>query len=214
MSKVTLIHYDIGNLLSVERALRHLGADFIQARTPKDIEIADKLILPGVGAFASCTHEVKARGFEEAIRNAVGKGRFFLGICVGMQMLFESSSEFGTHDGFGFIKGHIRAIPKNDVQGREHRIPHIGWNALHPPTDHRQGWDCPLLKGIAPGSEVYYVHSYAAYPESPQHRAADSFYGGQRIVGLVHKENVFGAQFHPEKSGPVGLKILDNYIRM
>jgi glutamine amidotransferase len=214
MKKITLINYDIGNLLSVKRALQYLDADVIEARTPQDILNADKLILPGVGAFATCVNEVKSRGFENPLREAVDKGKPLLGICVGMQMLFDKSEEFGKHDGLGFISGEIKAIPTTDMQGLTHKIPHIAWSALQPPIDNPQGWSCPLLKDIEPNSEVYYVHSYAAHTQDSSHRVADSFYGDHPIAALVQKNNIYGAQFHPEKSGPVGLKILENFIKL
>lgn len=214
MSKITIINYDIGNLLSVERALQFLGADYEHARQPEEIIRGGKFILPGVGAFASCMNELKKRDLIGAVQEIITKGLPLLGICVGMQMLFDSSEEFGHHEGLGNIPGNIQAIPKTDMNGITHRIPHIAWSALQSPRDHTQGWDCPLLTGIKPGAEVYYVHSYTAHPQKPAHRVADSEYGGQRISGIVHKDNVFGVQFHPEKSGPVGLKILENYIRI
>ncbi|MBG78871.1 MAG: imidazole glycerol phosphate synthase subunit HisH [Alphaproteobacteria bacterium] len=214
MSKVTLIHYDIGNLLSVERALHHLGADFTIAKTPEQIENADKLILPGVGAFSSCVNEVKNRGFEAPIKQAVDSGKYLLGICVGMQMLFETSEEFGTHQGLGFIEGHVKAIPAENTSGQPHKIPHIAWTSLQPPAQNPAAWDDPLLSGITPNAEVYFVHSFTAHPDHAQNRVADSYYGGNPIASIVKQDNVYGTQFHPEKSGAIGLKILENFLKL
>ena len=209
---VTLIDYGIGNLLSVERALRHVGADFRVARTADDIAAADKLVLPGVGAFTSCTGELHKRGLTAAVRESVAASKPMLGICVGMQMLFDASEEFGTHAGLGLISGNVRAIPPVDHDGHPHKIPHIGWTSLTlPPT--RNDWSGTLLDGIPDAAEVYYVHSFTAHPANESDRLADSTYGGQRLSAVVQRGNLGGVQFHPEKSGPVGLKILENFTK-
>lgn len=214
MSAITLIDYSIGNLLSVERALNSLGANYSIARSVEEIEAASKLILPGVGAFASCTGELEQRGFMEPIRHAVAEGKPLLGICVGMQMLFDASEEFGTHEGFGFIKGTVKTIPSVDVTEKPHKIPHIGWTPLLTPEDHKAGWDSPILKDIPPNAEVYFVHSFAANPQKSVNRVADSEYGGHKLSAIVNSRNIYGTQFHPEKSGPIGLKILNNFLNI
>ena len=211
MSKITLIDYSIGNLLSVERALAHLGADYSIARSVEEIDAASKLILPGVGAFASCTGELEKRGFMEPIRKAVTADKPILGICVGMQMLFERSEEFGVNEGFGFIKGTVKPIPFVSTVGQAHKIPHIGWTSLVVLED---GWDDPILDGVEQGAEVYFVHSFTAHPQESKNRVADAYYGGQRVSAIVKSGNTYGTQFHPEKSGPVGLKILDNFLKL
>lgn len=216
MSKVTLINYDIGNILSVERALHHIGADYNHAKTAEEIDAADKLILPGVGAFASCVNEIEKRGLTDAIKRAYEAGKPMLGICVGMQMLFEESEEFGTTKGLGFIEGSVKAIPNVNTSGAELKIPHIGWSALNNPAEAANDAfiSSPLLKDIPKGAEVYFVHSFTAYPKDEDSRLVDSQYGGHTISAMVNKGNLYGAQFHPEKSGPLGLKILENFIQL
>jgi glutamine amidotransferase len=137
-----------------------------------------------------------------------------LGICVGMQMLFDVSEEFGEHKGLGLLPGRIRRIPNIDASGQPQKIPHIGWNAVHPPREaNTDRWSNTLLDGMRP-SDVYFVHSYTAWPDNATHRLADAHYGGQRISAAVQKDNVFGTQFHPEKSGAVGLRIIAQFLQM
>lgn len=213
MSAVTLIDYGIGNLLSVERALRHLGADFSVARTAAEVAAADKLVLPGVGAFTSCTGELASRGMDDAVREAVARERPLFGICVGMQMLFEASEEFGVNPGFGFLKGTVRAIPAVNPQGRRHKIPHIAWSKLRLPEG-RNGWEGTILRDTPVGAEVYFVHSFTAHPANANERMADAAYDGCPLSAMAGRGVLFGTQFHPEKSGPVGLKILENFIKL
>jgi glutamine amidotransferase len=208
MKSISLIHYDIGNLLSVQRAFEYLGVELDIAKNPDDIRRSQKLILPGVGAFASCIHELRVRKLVEPILEAVRENNPILGICVGMQMLFDESEEFGVHKGLGIIQGKVKSIPASSPNGQKRKIPHTGWSVL----DMKQ--KCPLTEGVLPASSVYFVHSYSAYPEDENSRIADCNYHGETISAIVRKNNVFGTQFHPEKSGEVGLNILKNFIKM
>lgn len=210
---ITMIDHGIGNLLSVERAFRHVGADFRVAKTAAEILAADKLVLPGVGAFTSCMAEMGNRGFSEPLRAFVAQGKPLLGICAGMQMLFETSEEFGIHSGFGFIKGVVKAIPPVGTDGKSHRIPHIGWSPLLMPEG-RNGWEGTILKDTPVNTDVYFVHSFAAHPAGCNDRLADASYDGCPIAAIVTRDNVTGIQFHPEKSGAAGLRILENFVRM
>lgn len=208
MPTVTVIDYGIGNLLSVQRAFEHCGADVLLTASPKMIEQAELLVLPGVGAFADGMDGLKERGLIEPIRNYAKANRPFLGICLGMQMMLEIGEEFGRHEGLGLIPGKVALIPNSGCDGRPHKIPHIGWNALMPASD----WNDTILKGIEPGEAVYFVHSYTAVPLDSKYRLADCDYNGRVISAAIRFGNLYGCQFHPEKSGQIGLKIIDNFI--
>lgn len=211
-AKIGIIHYDIGNLMSVDRAFHHIGADYSFVYTAAEIKACEKLVLPGVGAFSGCVNELKKRDLWEAIKEKAAPGTALFGICVGMQMLFEGSEEFGDHEGLGFIKGKVKAIPKEDTEGKAHKIPHIAWTALKKPDG--ADWTGSVLSGIENGTEAYFVHSFAGQPENDSDRLADAYYGGHRISAFVQHNNIMGAQFHPEKSGAAGLQILKNFIRL
>ncbi|MCT4655433.1 MAG: imidazole glycerol phosphate synthase subunit HisH [Cohaesibacter sp.] len=212
MSSTTLIDYGIGNLLSVERALHHVGADLKIATTAQEIQSADRLLLPGVGAFSSCVNELSDRGLMDAIREFAASGRPLLGICVGMQMLFEASEEFGETAGFGFIKGRVKAIPSENIDGVAHKIPHIGWSPLLQSS--QSSWHGTILHDVPSQAEVYFVHSFRAVPEDEENCLAATRYGGHVVTAAVQHDNIYGTQFHPEKSGKVGLSILQKFITL
>lgn len=211
MPRVTVIDYGMGNLLSVSRAFVRCGAEVLISGKPKEINGAEYLVLPGVGAFADGMAGLQESGLVESIKQFVGTGRPFLGICLGMQMMLETGEEFGSHDGLGLIPGRVIAIPSTGADGQCHKIPHIGWNRLSPPSPATM-WDDTILAGIEPGSSVYFVHSFTAIPSHPQHRLADCDYDGRVISAAIRSGSLYGCQFHPEKSGEVGLAILRNFL--
>lgn len=213
-NKITLLDYGMCNLLNVARAFEHCGAEVAITEDPVVARAASKLVVPGVGAFRDSILEIEARGFGDAIKRFVDTGRPFLGICVGMQMLFEGSEEFGDHAGLGILKGRVLAIPKLTTDGVAQRIPHIGWNYLaHPATG--RSWSDSLFDEFE-GSEpaVYFVHSFAAAPTDTSMRLADTVYGGHRICAAVQRDNIMATQFHPERSGETGLNIIRRFMRI
>jgi glutamine amidotransferase len=210
---VTVVDYGVGNLLSVARSLEHCGATVKFAHRPEQVSAARMLLLPGVGAFADGMHELRARMLDKPIVEFARSGRPLLGICLGMQMLLSASEEFGEHEGLGIVPGRVKAIPPTGADGSPHKIPHIGWNALLPP-DGARTWDGTILAGISPGTEVYFVHTYTAAPDSADHRLADCDYDGRQISAALRYGSVSGCQFHPEKSGETGLRVLANFLSM
>jgi glutamine amidotransferase len=197
--------------LSVCRALEHCEAEVSLTTSPSDIDKAERLVLPGVGAFADGMAGLSDGGFIGPIRKYARTGRPFLGICLGMQMMLEASEEFGVHEGLGLIPGNVVAIPPTGADGQLHKIPHIGWNALFPPNS-MMNWKETILAGLEPGIAVYFVHSFSAVPSSPAHRLADCDYDGRVISAAVKCGSLYGCQFHPEKSGKAGLRIIKNFI--
>ncbi|MBI3554725.1 MAG: imidazole glycerol phosphate synthase subunit HisH [Deltaproteobacteria bacterium] len=212
-TKVTVIDYGIGNVFSVRGALEHCGAEVSISSDPAEVARADRLVLPGVGAFENGMVALRERGLVDAILRHTATDRPFLGICLGMQMLLDASEEFGKHAGLGLIPGAVAGIPNTTAEGLPHKIPHIGWNKLEYPVG-RSGWDHTILAGIEPGATVYFVHSFTPVPAEDRLRLADCRYNGRLISAAVQRGSVFGCQFHPEKSGSVGLRIILNFLRI
>ena len=212
MNKITVIDYGMGNLLSVRRAFEQVGAEVILTADPEQVRQAERLVLPGVGAFGDGMAALEQRGLSDAIREAAGRGVPLLGICLGAQMLLDASEEFGTHQGLGLIPGQVQAIPAQGSDGNELKVPHMGWADLHPAN--QQHFDNPLLAHTAQGSAVYFVHSFQAHPVDGSDLAAVCDYAGNRLSAMLHRNNVYGCQFHPEKSGPVGLNILQQFVEL
>lgn len=206
---VTVLDYGIGNLLNVVRALEHAGATVrvTDKATPQDAQ-SSRMVLPGVGAFGDGMAELRARGFDDLVKRFADTGRPFLGICVGMQVLFEASVEMGEHAGLALMPGRVLPVPPQGADGRTHRIPHIGWRSLQPD----QLWAGSLLAGVQPGERVYFVHSFAAVPADPAVRLATVDYDGVPVCAAVRKGNLYGCQFHPERSAGVGLSMLRNFL--
>jgi glutamine amidotransferase len=198
--KIGIIDYGMGNLQSVSNALDFLGAENFISNDYDELQKADKLILPGVGAFKDAIALIRDKSFDKLLEDAKAQGTPILGICLGMQLLFESSSEFGDHLGLGLLKGHI---VKFDV---DLKVPHMGWNQLNYKKDD------PLFKGLPEESYVYFVHSY--HLETNEDIVSATTYYGKEIQVAATEGNVFALQFHPEKSGDIGLKILKNFIEL
>jgi glutamine amidotransferase len=211
-TKVTVLDYGMANLLNVARALEHCGADVTTTESAAAAARASRLVVPGVGAFKHALDELRTRGLDDAIRAFAESGKPLFGICVGMQMLFDASEEFGENCGLGVLPGRVRAIPRETVAGEPQRVPHIGWNHLVQ-SEICRDWSGSLLRafrGQAPA--FYFVHSFAAQPARSEDRLADCFYGGHRICAAVQRNNVVATQFHPERSGPTGLSLLQEFL--
>ena len=209
---VTIIDYGSGNLLSVARAIEYAGATAQITHDPSEVDCAERLILPGVGSFDDGMQSLQDRGLIEPIRLYAASDRPLLGICLGMQMLANIGEEFGEHEGLGLIPGRVVPISPFDVDGLRQKVPHIGWADLSPARS--EGWAGTLFDGTAAGAAVYLVHSFHFVPAEKADRLADCFYGGHRIVASVSKGRTIGCQFHPEKSGLVGINILRNFLRL
>lgn len=212
MPRVTVIDYGIGNLLSVARAFEYCGAEVELTDDARKIANADYLVLPGVGAFANGMAGLAEGGLVEPINFFAVKERPFLGICLGMQMMLGESEEFGANKGLGLIPGKVVAIPKVGSDGSPHKIPHIGWNEISPPAS--ISWEKSILYGTQENTSFYFVHSFTAEPSKHEHRLADCYYNGQLISAAIRKDNLFGCQFHPEKSGEAGLNIIHGFLRI
>ena len=210
---MTVVDYGIGNLLSVARAFEHCGAEVDLSRDPRAVEAAGRLVVPGVGAFGDCMAALRSLHLVEPIRAHAASGRPWLGICVGMQMMVDAGEEFGEHEGLGLIPGRCVPIPGTTAAGLSHKIPHIGWNALEV-SGGSGAWSGTLLADTAPGTAVYFVHSFAAEPRDPRHRLADADYNGRRIPAALRRDNLVGTQFHPEKSGPAGHAMIRAFLAL
>jgi len=200
---IALVDYGMGNLRSVEKALARVGADVHIVSDRDSVLAADALVLPGVGAFGDCMANLEKIGLVEAIREFVATKRPFLGICLGFQALFESSEEAPGVKGFALFPGTVPRFATNGL-----KVPHMGWNQL----SIEQG-DCPLLKGVADGSYVYFVHSYYCKPKNASVVCGTTDYS-IKFCSMLWAENVFATQFHPEKSQAIGLKMLENFVRL
>lgn len=205
---IAIIDYGVGNLFSLTASLKYLGAETKVTNNIEDIKKADRIILPGVGAFEDAKKKLDATGLVETIKEETAAGKPLLGICLGMQLLFEESHEYGIHEGLGLVKGTIASIDEDlkekDISGL--KVPHIGWNALSFKEDE------PLFKYIKQGECVYYVHSFYG-KDCDENTIASSMYG-IKITGAVRNGSVYGTQFHPEKSGETGLNILRAFMEV
>ena len=196
---VAVVDYGAGNLKSVTKAMKYLGFSCEVVSEPEALGRFDAVILPGVGAFPKCMEALRQRGLDRALIREAGSGKPLLGICLGMQMLLDESTELGLSKGLGLIPGRVERIPT------DWKLPHIGWNSLQILHEN------PLTSDLAPGDYVYFVHSFAARVSDREDLAMTTDYGAAEVAAMVAKGNVFGCQFHPEKSGDVGLSILKRF---
>lgn len=201
---IAIVDYGVGNLFSLNSSLQMIGAESVVTADESVLRSADKILLPGVGAFEDAARKLRDSGRADLLKELAAEGKPLLGICLGMQMLFEKSYEYGEHEGLGLIPGNVRPI--RDVIPADYKIPHIGWNGLH----FRQ--ENPLFRYVTEGDCVYFVHSFYA-TDCDDYTVATAEYG-VKLTAAVAKGNVYGCQFHPEKSGNVGLSILKAFAEL
>lgn len=213
--KAVIIDYGMGNLFSIKRVLECLGRDAVISSEPQAILSAERVILPGVGAFGDGVSNLKIKGLVEPIKEFARSGKPFLGICLGMQLLMGESEEFGLYKGLGLIPGRVKRFPDSS-KGDSYKIPHVGWNSIMAPEGAGGNcyWKDTILDKVSEGAFVYFVHSYAAIPEFQKHILSETSYGGNRFCSAVRLNNLTGCQFHPEISGQVGLRIIREFLEM
>jgi glutamine amidotransferase len=209
-TNVTVIDYGVGNLLSVQRGLEHCGAKVTITADSNESLASNKVVLPGVGAFGNAMNALEMLGLVTVLREIAYRQTPLLGICLGMQLLMMESEEFGITPGLGLIPGRVIPVPVETISGELQKIPHIGWSALYPSIV-LNDWNGTLLQENRPGEAAYFVHSFMAVPFASEDRIADCIYGGHQIPAVIGRNNIVGCQFHPEKSGEVGLKILRRF---
>ncbi len=209
--EVAVIDYGVGNLLSVRRGLEQCGAKVIVTEDAETILSAPRVVLPGVGAFGNGMAELSSRKLDSVVKEVAARGTPLLGICLGMQMLLDESEEFGASKGLGILKGRVVSVPTKTADGMMQKIPHLGWSGLVV-SPGRADWTGTPLADTTPGDAVYFVHSFMATPIDSADRVADAIYGGVPVSAAVGRANVFGCQFHPEKSGEVGLNVLRRFL--
>ncbi len=217
MSKIVIVDYALGNLFNVKRAVEYVGGDAVISNDKKDIQDADKLILPGVGAFEMGMKQLETKGLLPVIKDAAKSGKYILGICLGMQLLMDQSEEYGQWEGLGLIPGQVVYFDPSTMEER-FKLPQIGWNQLIYSQDQEirrnDYWKGTILEGLTSGSQMYFVHSLYVKANNPQHSVAETIYGFNRFCSVVRKDNVMGCQFHPERSADDGLKIIRNFMQL
>lgn len=213
MPKTVVVDYGMGNLFSIERAVRHVGGAAEITKDPSVIANAERVILPGVGAFCKAMESLKAGGLYDAILAFTATGRPLLGICLGMQLLLTQSEEFGQSEGLDCIGGKVLKLRGERDHGHKLKVPQIGWNSVEPPEGANSSmWQNTILHDVAPANFFYFVHSYACYCGDGRDVLAETVYGPDRFCSVVRKGNIYGCQFHPERSGEAGLRIIRNFL--
>lgn len=207
MRDVLIIDYGIGNILNVQRACEAAGGRVKVSSDPKDVVRADRVILPGVGAFGEGMRNIQNGGLDRAIHQYIGTGKPFFGVCVGMQLLLSESEELGRHKGLDLISGQVRGFPKPEGWVRNYKVPQIGWNTL-------QGsrWKGTVLEGLPEGTQMYFVHSFCCFPENSEVVIAKTRYHDVEFCSALTWKNIAACQFHPERSGSLGIQIYKNFL--
>ena len=200
--RIVIIDYGMGNLRNVQKGFEKIGFEAELTRSKKEIEKASAIVLPGVGAFKDCMENLEKYGLIEPLLRSIEKGKPYLGICLGLQILYSESEEFGSHKGLDLIKGKVVKFRPDP----EHKVPHMGWNTIEKEKE------VPMLQGVESGDFFYFVHSYYVIPEEAMWISTFTTYG-KPFVSSIWKENLFATQFHPEKSQQKGLRVLENFAR-
>ena len=211
MASIVVVDYGLGNLKNVQRAFKKIGGDVCITSDPVTILGADRIVLPGVGSFSSGMDGLRKSGLVSIIDEFIKSGKDLLGICLGMQMLLSNSEENGRYEGLGYISGSVKAIPQKENNKYVRKTPHIGWSELISPDDKNE-WNNSILKETTDKDYFYFVHSYMAIPDNRTDILASCEYDGIIIPAVIKHNNITGIQFHPEKSGSSGLKILRNFL--
>ncbi len=205
--RVAVVDYGAGNLRSVAKALERSGLQATVCGDPAGLAAADAVVLPGVGAFADAMESLRGKGLDDAVREGILAGRPYLGLCLGLQLLFEASEEHGENRGLALLDGRVRRFPETDQDGAALRVPHIGWNEVRFQGEH------PMLEGLPQEDVYYFVHSYHAVPASAGDVVGLTDYGGRDFAAAAARESAFAVQFHPEKSQSSGRRLLDAFAR-
>jgi imidazole glycerol-phosphate synthase subunit HisH len=203
---VAIIDYEAGNLFSVQHACETVGLDCRITKKPNEVKNADALILPGVGAFGDAMNNLKMLGLIQPLKDFAASGKPFLGVCLGMQLLFSESEEFGNVKGLNILEGRVTRFPEVNENGKRVKIPHIGWNRIYNPPE-REGWSNTALEHIVNGEFMYFIHSFYVCPYNKDQILSLTDYEGIEYCSAVKKDNIFATQFHPEKSAEEGMKI-------
>lgn len=207
--RIQIIDYGLGNLFSIEQALQSVGAKTVVSHSMDDLTAADGIVLPGVGAFGNAMQKLREMNIVEPLRAAVKAGKSLMGICLGMQLLFDESEEFGNHEGLGILPGKIQRIPDQTEADQKLRVPNVGWNTVSRSDSAAND----VMDGIPSESFFYFVHSYFCAPSNDDDWLLETQYGKVRYCCAARRDKILGVQFHPEKSGPMGLKLYHNWIQ-
>ncbi|MGE4192510.1 MAG: imidazole glycerol phosphate synthase subunit HisH [Pseudodesulfovibrio sp.] len=211
---VAIIDYGLGNLYSIKHACEYMGLSVEVTNDPAAVTRAKSVILPGVGAFGDAMNALKRLDLVSPLKDVADSDIPLMGICLGQQLLFSSSEEFGAHEGLGLIPGRVQYFPIQEIDGRTYKVPQVGWNTIHPPEDDPGRWAGTLLEGVSPGADMYFVHSCHVVPDSDEVMLCTTTYGDVAFSSGSFYKNITAFQFHPERSGTEGLAVYANFAKL